>query len=223
LGLDKLQLQSLRLPSTAARVLSALPQHTWEQAPDVTIRPDAEGLRSALNPHADAALDASPDATLDAPTDLSDILSGVLSGDAPQTRGPSLALYPASPEDVEEEEWLPRLSIIERTRRLDTSGAFASAPCDFEVIDELGRGGMGIVQRAHQRTLRREVALKRAKLAVQGAGALLHEARITGGLEHPHIIPVHALGLDQQQHPVLVMKRVEGVVWRALIQDPQHP
>jgi serine/threonine protein kinase len=231
LGLDKLQLQSLRLPSTAARVLSALPQHTWEQAPDVTIRPDAQGLRSALNPHPDATLDASPratlDATLDAPMNLSgglsDILSGVLSGDAPPTRGSSLALYPASAEDAAEEEWLPRLSIIERTQRLDTSGAFAGAPCDFEVIDELGRGGMGIVQRAHQRTLRREVALKRAKLAVQGAGALLHEARITGGLEHPHIIPVHALGLDQQQHPVLVMKRVEGVVWRALIQDPHHP
>ena len=38
---------------------------------------------------------------------------------------------------------------------------------------------------------------------------------ITGHLEHPAVIPVHALGVDEEGRPVLVMKRVEGVTWSA--------
>jgi hypothetical protein len=59
--------------------------------------------------------------------------------------------------------------------------------------------------------------------AADGAmAALLREAVVTGRLEHPGIVPVHALGLDERGAPVLVMKRVEGVEWRVLLDDAEH-
>ncbi len=96
---------------------------------------------------------------------------------------------------------------------------------EFEILNVLGEGGMGVVVRAQQVALRREVAIKRMKRrshdpAVRG---LLAEARTSGALEHPNIVPVHALGRDTAGDPVLVMKRVEGAAWRDLIRDATHP
>ena len=94
---------------------------------------------------------------------------------------------------------------------------------DLVMRAELGRGGMGVVRVAEQRSLQREVAVKTATSnAVSIAGALVREAQIMGGLEHPNVVPVHALGVDAQGAPVLVMKRVEGVSWRALLGDDGH-
>jgi hypothetical protein len=85
---------------------------------------------------------------------------------------------------------------------------------------ELARGGMGVVHVAEQRSLRREVAVKTSREG--GARALLHEARIMGSLEHPNLVPVHSLGADASGAPVLVMKRVTGVSWGALLRDAEH-
>ena len=97
---------------------------------------------------------------------------------------------------------------------------------DFVVSGVLGEGGMGRVLLAHQRSLRREVAikvLKSKKTPASATDALLAEAVITGSLEHPNVVPVHALGLDDTGRPVLVMKRIEGVSLRDLARDPDHP
>ena len=93
------------------------------------------------------------------------------------------------------------------------------------VVGVLGEGGMGRVQLARQRSLQREVALKRPKVGATDwdAQLLRAEALVTGHLEHPNIIPVHALGIDSAGQPVIVMKRVEGVSWRDLLRDEQHP
>ncbi len=91
--------------------------------------------------------------------------------------------------------------------------------------DLLGEGGMGKVYAGLQRSLGRSVAVKvleGAKVNDRARAALLHEARITGGLEHPNIVPVHVLGVDDAGQPVMVMKRIEGVSWRRLLQDPSH-
>ena len=69
----------------------------------------------------------------------------------------------------------------------------------YELLDELGRGAMGVVYRAMDRVLEREVALK-----VMGGGhsdptqteRFLREARTAGGLHHPNIVTVHELGHD---------------------------
>ncbi len=97
---------------------------------------------------------------------------------------------------------------------------------DLEVLRTLGEGGMGRVELARQRSLGREVALKTLKPGKEtqrAVASLLHEARCTGSLEHPNIIPIHALGLDDEGRPALVMKRVEGVNWREMIMDGDHP
>ena len=87
----------------------------------------------------------------------------------------------------------------------------------------LGEGGMGRVFAATQRSLNRNVAVKLLDDDDPSRrAALLHEARITGRLEHPNVAPVHVLGVDPAGSPVMVMKRIEGVSWRELQQDPSH-
>ncbi len=120
---------------------------------------------------------------------------------------------------------LPRISLSFALASVPPSHPDARTRADLEVRGVIGEGGMGVVHAARQRSLDREVALKTLKSRSAGdgpTGALLREAIITGRLEHPNIVPVHALGLDENGAPVLVMKRVEGVEWRALLADPRH-
>lgn len=120
---------------------------------------------------------------------------------------------------------LPYISIDYRS---DVAAAPASGDerdPDLEVRATLGEGGMGRVHLARQRSLDRDVAVKTLKpdAPERARLALLTEATITGSLEHPGIIPVHALGVEHSGRPVLVMKRVEGTEWRQLIHDDAHP
>ncbi|MEZ4408460.1 MAG: serine/threonine-protein kinase [Polyangiales bacterium] len=94
---------------------------------------------------------------------------------------------------------------------------------DLVVLRVLGQGGMGVVQLARQRSLSREVAVKRLRPGARDGAALLAEATTTGSLEHPNIVPVHALGRDADGAPVMVMKRVEGASLHAMLRDPEHP
>jgi serine/threonine-protein kinase len=97
---------------------------------------------------------------------------------------------------------------------------------DLVVTAVLGEGGMGRVLLAQQRSLAREVAVKVVRPGASSRlveSALLAEGMVTGALEHPNVIPVHALGVDDTGQPVLVMKRVEGVSWRELVHDDRHP
>ncbi|MSP58903.1 MAG: serine/threonine protein kinase [Myxococcales bacterium] len=97
---------------------------------------------------------------------------------------------------------------------------------ELAVTRTLGEGGMARVDEAWQRSLERRVAIKRVRPDRWSEAAdqdLLHEARIVGALEHPNIIPVHAFGVDRGGQSVLVMKCVEGVSWRALMEQPEHP
>ena len=87
----------------------------------------------------------------------------------------------------------------------------------------LGEGGMGLVRLAEQRVLHREVAVKTLKehheLSIR---KLLQEAWITGSLEHPNVVPVHDLGIDDDGVPFLVMKKIEGEVWSELLAAPER-
>ena len=96
---------------------------------------------------------------------------------------------------------------------------------ELEILELLGEGGVGTVHRANQAMLKRDVAVKRLKRGAssQARARLVHEAQMMGSLEHPNIIPVHALGADRAGHPLLVMKRVRGATWAELLEDPAHP
>ncbi len=95
---------------------------------------------------------------------------------------------------------------------------------EFELGPTLGRGGMGVVKTARQTTLGREVAIKTVLPEVTDPDArpqLLFEARVTGALEHPNVVPIHAIGRDEQGQPFIVMKRIEGRTWRELITEAE--
>jgi len=68
----------------------------------------------------------------------------------------------------------------------------------YEILDEISRGGMGVVYRARDLNLGREVALKVLPEDLVRDPArrerLLHEARAAASLEHPHIAVIHAVG-----------------------------
>ncbi|CAN5845081.1 hypothetical protein BH11MYX2_BH11MYX2_38180 [soil metagenome] len=91
---------------------------------------------------------------------------------------------------------------------------------ELRVGAKLGEGGMGVVHEAEQVALGRTVAVKTLKDRGANASAeLLREAWITGALEHPNMVPVHHLELDENLSPLIVMKRIEGVEWSAILHD----
>ncbi|MDF2697386.1 MAG: serine/threonine protein kinase [Labilithrix sp.] len=104
------------------------------------------------------------------------------------------------------------------------SGAGDPSLADYAFVSVLGEGGMGRVHLAHQRSLAREVAIKTLKpdASLGALRALIREAQLTGLLEHPGVIPVHAFGLGGDDRPLLVMKRVAGVDFATLLADPAH-
>jgi eukaryotic-like serine/threonine-protein kinase len=119
---------------------------------------------------------------------------------------------------------LPDISLDLRDR-LEGTSTRPAANSDLEIVSLLGEGGMGQVHLAAQRSLFREVAVKTVHpgSTAGAATALCEEARVTGRIEHPSVIPVHALGRASDGRPVMIMKRVEGVSWKTLIATPDHP
>ena len=65
---------------------------------------------------------------------------------------------------------------------------------DYEIVDELGRGGMALVLRGRERELDREVAIKVLPVSHASDGEFVerfqHEARTSAKLEHPNIVPI---------------------------------
>ncbi len=96
-----------------------------------------------------------------------------------------------------------------RWRRLDLPVTIG----DYQLLSELGRGGMGVVFRARQVSLDREVAVKmilRGRLASdQDLNRFLSEASSTAQLQHPNIVPVYEVG-DIEGRPFFSMKFIDG-------------
>ncbi|MES2439079.1 MAG: serine/threonine-protein kinase [Verrucomicrobiota bacterium] len=92
----------------------------------------------------------------------------------------------------------------------------------LEVLSLIGRGGMGVVYKARQKSLHRHVALK--LLAPERAGdpmfarRFASEARSLAALNHPHIVGVHDFG-EAGGYFYLLMEYVDGVNLRQLIQS----
>ena len=84
----------------------------------------------------------------------------------------------------------------------------------YEMLDEIARGGMGVIWRATDTTLGREVAVKvlQDRFAPDSGTArrFADEARITAQLQHPAIPPVHDYGTLPDDRPFLAMKLIKG-------------
>ncbi len=84
---------------------------------------------------------------------------------------------------------------------------------DYDLLEEIGRGGMGVVYRARQRSLDRIVAIKMMAFGPDASPAYVKrfraEALSAAALHHPNIVAIHEVGIHEGRH-FFVMEFVEG-------------
>lgn len=88
----------------------------------------------------------------------------------------------------------------------------------------IGQGGTAQIRAGEQYVLARAVAIKELHAEVESRSSrelLLREARVTGLLEHPNIVPIHDVLIDPDGHPRIVMRRISGATWTALLEDAE--
>jgi serine/threonine protein kinase/WD40 repeat protein len=92
---------------------------------------------------------------------------------------------------------------------------------EYEVLGKLGNGAMGIVYRALQTSLNREMAIKTLRGDVQNPRLsqemFVSEAVITANLVHPNIVPIHDLGRNSEGKLFYSMKQIHGREWRKVM------
>ncbi|MDT8392113.1 MAG: bifunctional serine/threonine-protein kinase/formylglycine-generating enzyme family protein [Lentisphaeria bacterium] len=87
----------------------------------------------------------------------------------------------------------------------------------------LGSGGVGIVDSCFDPNLSRYVALKKLRSDLREkhpeTTRFLREARVMAQLEHPHIVPVHEMGVTEEGTPYFSMKKVRGSSLRVILNE----
>ena len=93
----------------------------------------------------------------------------------------------------------------------------------YDLGDVVGSGGMGVIRRARDRRVRRSVAMKLISPDTVDTPAkrlrFVEEAQVTGQLEHPNIVPVYDLGMDEEGQPYYTMKFVRGLNLKVVLDD----
>ncbi len=121
--------------------------------------------------------------------------------------------------------WAGRATLVLRTRPMVEAGVPSEQPPEFELLEKIGEGGMGMVHAARQTSLDRELAVKTIKPAYaqhpEMREQFLTEAAVLGALDHPNIVPIYELGQNDEGVYFYAMKRITGRPW--LERMPQKP
>jgi tetratricopeptide (TPR) repeat protein len=144
---------------------------------------------------------------------------------------PSLAPDETPPEAtgaiVRPQEATPGTDTYEPSAQAPSKEAPAGLGGRYELLGEVGRGGMGAVLRGRDRTLGRDLAIK----VLLGHHAdhpevvqrFVEEAQVGGQLQHPGVVPVYDLGLSADHKPYFTMKLVKGDTLSALLRQRSDP
>src|SRR5689334_17217194 len=143
--------------------------------------------------------------------------------------------YPAHADEIR--DMLPALVLMEQAKSADdTAGqrrqaqaAAAASPLqqlgDYQILREVGRGGMGVVYEAQQLSLGRHVAIKvlpsHALLDPRQLGRFQREARSAAKLHHTNIVPVFGVGEQDGLH-YYVMQFIPGLGLDAVLDELRH-
>ena len=131
------------------------------------------------------------------------------------------------------------MSPVQAAAEIDESQivpAVAEHPGRYEMIRDFAKGGMGKITLVHDTHLGRDIALKQllqrnilpetrpgapttAILTIPIIARFLQEARITGQLEHPSIIPVYELGYREDGSLYYTMKLIRGQSMHDVLKD----
>ena len=97
----------------------------------------------------------------------------------------------------------------------------------YRLVEEIARGGIGIVYRAMDEPLEREVAVKVLRNRYAGNRSMvrrfLNEAQVCAYLQHPGIVPVYEMGMTLQERPFFSMKLIEGQTLADLLANRADP
>jgi tetratricopeptide (TPR) repeat protein/tRNA A-37 threonylcarbamoyl transferase component Bud32 len=97
----------------------------------------------------------------------------------------------------------------------------------YDLLEEIGHGGIGVVYRGRDGLLGRELAVKVLRENYrdnpEARRRFINEARIGSRLQHPAIVPVYELGSFADGRPYFTMKLVEGHTLAAMMQDRADP
>lgn len=122
------------------------------------------------------------------------------------------------------ESWLETVQRLE-TPPMDVPQPGPSDPTAerYRIVRDLARGGLGKVSVAHDNELDREVALKEIQRRHAGRREsrlrFLTEARITGSLEHPGVVPIYSMGNFSDGRPYYAMRLIKGKTLAARIKE----
>ena len=170
----------------AEQFFSAYPALTSDPASAVELVVTEWGLRHELGqqPRLEQWLERFPA--------WSDVLRQRLGPDSPRPGSTAASQRTVPVADALPHSGQPDVPLLERA--LD----------DHQLLEEIGRGGMGVVYRAWDPILERYVALKKIRSgALVDARAIerfYHEARTAARLRHPNVVPIHGMGLHQGEH-----------------------
>jgi tetratricopeptide (TPR) repeat protein len=102
----------------------------------------------------------------------------------------------------------------------------ATVVSHYRLLNHLGEGGMGVVYRAEDLRLGREVAVKLLRSeegsSCEWLARFEREARLASSLQHPHICTIHELG-EHDDQPFIVMELLEGRTIKQLVEEGPMP